>query len=88
MVEEGSDSTQPMLVRWAVTFGKFWWDFLIGDTPELFIGTVAVIGVVALICLQPGLQTVAAIVMPVLVAGVLIASVRRAARLAGRSGSQ
>jgi hypothetical protein len=26
-------------------FGRFWLDFLVGDTPELFIATLVVIGV-------------------------------------------
>ena len=43
--------------RWLVAFGRFWWEFLIGDTPELFVGGVAVIGVLALLCLRPGLRT-------------------------------
>jgi hypothetical protein len=25
-------------------FGRFWLDFLVGDTPELFVGTLVVIG--------------------------------------------
>ncbi len=25
-------------------FGTFWWDFLVGDTPELFFATLGVIG--------------------------------------------
>jgi hypothetical protein len=32
------------LNRWAIAFGRFWWDFLVGDTPELFIGTLVIIG--------------------------------------------
>jgi len=39
---------------WLRAFGRFWWDFLIGDTPELFVGAVAVIGVLAVIGLRPG----------------------------------
>ena len=70
----------PVALAWLSSFGHFWWEFLIGDTPELFVGVVAVIGVVALVCLKPGLRTVAALLVPVLVAGVLTASVYRAAR--------
>ncbi len=33
-----------LVVRGATAFGGFWWDFLIGDTPELFLATVVVIG--------------------------------------------
>jgi hypothetical protein len=30
-------------------FGHFWWDFLIGDAPELFVATVVIIGVALLL---------------------------------------
>jgi len=30
--------------RAVVAFGRFWWNFLIGDTPELFVGTLFVVG--------------------------------------------
>jgi hypothetical protein len=40
----GTGRHEPLLQRWLVAFGRFWWDFLVGDTPELFIGTLAVIG--------------------------------------------
>ena len=70
-------------MRWVGAFGRFWWDFLIGDTPELFAGVVVVLGILALLCLRPGLRTAAALAAPVLVAGVLTASVHRAARRRG-----
>ena len=66
--------------RWLTAFGRFWWEFLIGDTPELFVGAVAVIGVLALLSLKADLRTFAAIAAPVLVSGLLTASVYRAAR--------
>ncbi len=31
-------------VKWLSAFGRFWWDFLIGDTPELFLAVLVVIG--------------------------------------------
>ena len=68
------------MVRWVRAFGSFWWDFLIGDTPELVVGVVVMLGVLALVCLRPGLRTAAAVAAPVLVAGVLTASVWSAAR--------
>jgi len=80
MADERPDTTGSVAARWLAAFGRFWWDFLIGDTPELFVGTVAVIGVLAVLCLRPGLRTLAAVLAPVLVAGVLTASVRRVAR--------
>ena len=67
----------PVARRWLVAFGHFWWEFLIGDTPELFVGAVCVIGVLALLCLHPGLRTLAAYLAPVLVTAVLVASVGR-----------
>lgn len=33
---------RPVLVKISRAFGKFWWDFFIGDTPEVFIGTVVI----------------------------------------------
>jgi hypothetical protein len=77
---EPTDGTRSGLRRWPAAFGHFWWEFLIGDTPELFVGAVAVVGIVALLCLAPGLHTVAAFVAPVLVSLVLVASVAKAAR--------
>jgi hypothetical protein len=32
------------VTRAARAFGVFWWEFLIGDTPELFLAVLAVIG--------------------------------------------
>ncbi len=29
--------------KYAIAFGRFWWGFLVGDTPELFIGVLAVV---------------------------------------------
>ncbi len=73
---------RPLPLRWVSAFGRFWWEFLIGDTPELFVGTAAVIGVVALICVHPGARTVAAYLMPVLVAVLVALSVWKASRRA------
>lgn len=32
------------LGRLLAAFGRFWWDFLVGDTPELFVAVALVIG--------------------------------------------
>ena len=71
---------RPWPVRGASAFGHFWWEFLIGDTPELFVGVLAVLGLLALACADHGLRTAAAYAAPVLVALVLAASVWRAGR--------
>ena len=34
------------MTRYVRAFGRFWYDFLIGDRPELFIGSIAVLAVV------------------------------------------
>jgi hypothetical protein len=71
---------KPTAVRMANAFGHFWWEFLIGDTPEIFIGTGVIIGLVALLCLDRSVRTVSAVVFPLLVVSLLGASVRRAGR--------
>jgi hypothetical protein len=65
--------------RALTSFGRFWWDFLIGDTPELFVATLVVIGVAF------GLRDhrwVAVAVLPLLAVGFLLASVYRGRRKA------
>ena len=34
-------------MRYVVAFGRFWFDFLIGDRPELFIGPIVGLALVA-----------------------------------------
>jgi len=80
MADGRSEAGQSVAMRWLTAFGRFWWEFLIGDTPELFVGAVAVVGVLALLSLNPGLRTAAALLASVLVAGVLTASIWRAVR--------
>ncbi len=37
------------VLRGVRAFGRFWWNFLIGDTPELFVGTLLVVGAACLL---------------------------------------
>jgi hypothetical protein len=71
-------------LRWparvAVAFGRFWWDFLVGDTPELFLGTLVVLGLVALLVRSGSPQAVVVVALPLLVALLLVATLARAAR--------
>jgi hypothetical protein len=60
--------------RSATAFGHFWWDFLIGDTPELFLATLAVIGLA--VALRHD-RTVAIVVVLAAVIGCLAASTWR-----------
>jgi len=66
--------------RWIAAFGHFWWDFLIGDTPELLAGAVLAVGVVALLAHNGVARAVTVGSMPVLVTALLLVSVRRARR--------
>jgi hypothetical protein len=75
----GSDP-RPLASRMIVGFGHFWWDFLIGDTPELFVGAVVVVSLVGLVSLDHSLRTPAAVILPLLVAGLLGISVWKASR--------
>jgi hypothetical protein len=60
-------------------FGRFWWDFLVGDTPELFVATVLILGVTAV--LAKAVSTTAAwVTMPILVTCALVVSVWRGRR--------
>jgi hypothetical protein len=58
-------------------FGHFWWDFLIGDAPELFVATVAVV-ILALLLRHD--RQIAYIVLPLATVLMLVASTLRAAR--------
>jgi hypothetical protein len=60
-------------------FGHFWWDFLVGDTPELALATG---GVVAAAFLLAGTHWLGAIVLPLLAAGFLLLSALRGSRRA------
>jgi hypothetical protein len=67
-------------VRWLKAFARFWWDFLVGDTPELFVAVVVTIGLVAVLSLAGHFTVAAAIVLPALVVAALVLSVWRASR--------
>ncbi|MGH9092162.1 MAG: hypothetical protein ACRDZR_12425 [Acidimicrobiales bacterium] len=63
-------------------FGRFWWDFLVGDTPELFVATVVIVGVAFGLRSHHALAVVA---LPVLAIAMLGASAYRGRkRAAGR----
>jgi hypothetical protein len=66
-------------VRVVVGFARFWWDFLVGDTPELFLATVAILAVVALVRLT-GENALAVTVFPLLTITALGLSLWRARR--------
>jgi hypothetical protein len=61
-------------------FGMFWWDFLVGDTPEIFVAVLVIIGAIALLSVNRHFNAAAATLLPVLAVLALGASVWRAAR--------
>jgi hypothetical protein len=69
-------------IRLIIGFGRFWWDFLVGDTPEIFLAVVATLVVTAVLSLVVHANMVAGVVLPVLVTLSLAASVARAAKAA------
>jgi hypothetical protein len=63
-------------------FGRFWWDFLVGDTPELFVAMLVLVGIAY------GLRherIVAVILLPSLAAVFLVVSAWRGRLRAERS---
>ena len=67
----------PLAVRWLATFGRFWWDFLVGDSPELLVGVLIALGLVALLVKGPSLNAAAVVAFPILVVVLLGSSVHR-----------
>jgi uncharacterized membrane protein YdjX (TVP38/TMEM64 family) len=65
------------LRRGSRAFGSFWWDFLVGDTPELF---VAVVAGVALALLLRHHHQIAVVLLPMLTVLFLVASTFRGRR--------
>jgi hypothetical protein len=74
----------PLLLRLTKGFGRFWWDFMVGDTPELFVAAVVIIGVIALLSEGGHLNTASIVVLPVLAIVALAASLMRALRFSRR----
>ncbi len=79
MPEQAGDAS--LVRRSLVAFGRFWWDFLVGDTPELFVGMLVVVGVVVLL-VHLGARDAAIGVAPALVIALLVGS-----SLRGRQGA-
>lgn len=67
------------VVRWATAFGRFWWDFIVGDTPEFAVATLLIVGAALLLRHE---RMAATIVLPLLAAGFLLASTVRGRRRA------
>jgi O-antigen ligase len=60
-------------MRYLRAFGAFWYDFLVGDRPELFVGPLAALAAVWLLLqahVESGIAGLALFVAVVLVGGV------------------
>ena len=77
-----SQSQRPLAVRIVKGFAMFWWDFLVGDTPELFVAALLIIAVVALLRIVWQLNELDAAALTLLAILALGVSVRRAQRAA------
>jgi hypothetical protein len=75
---------EPLLLRLLRGFGRFWWDFLVGDTPELFVGCLLVLGMIAILSLAARANALCVLLLPLLVVLLLVGTVARAIRSAGQ----
>jgi hypothetical protein len=75
--EKGKGGPVAVLRRGAEAFGRFWWDFLVGETPELLIGAVVAVGAAALLVHSGAVRAVVVGSLPVLVVGILALSTLR-----------
>jgi len=66
-------------------FGRFWWEFLVGETPELLAGAAAAVAVVAFLAHHGVDRPVVVGALPLLVVIVLGSSARRARTRARRA---
>ena len=62
------------MIRRVRAFGAFWWDFLVGDAPELALGGVLILGIAFAVRTW---QVTAALVIPAAVVLLLAVSVWR-----------
>ena len=62
-------------MRWLVAFGRFWYDFIVGDSAVLAIGVIITLALTALL-VAAGAATYGPLVLPLLVALTLAISLR------------
>ncbi len=75
---------RPLVIRLLRGFAMFWWDFLVGDTPELSVAALLIIGVVAVLSEAWHANSASVVVLPVLAVAALTFSVKRASDAAKR----
>ncbi len=69
-----------LLKKATKAFGMFWWNFLVGDTPELFVAVITILAVLTVFKSTHAHAHALMIVLPVLVLGALSVSVWREVR--------
>lgn len=67
-------------VRLLKGFGRFWWDFLVGDTPEITVAVILILGAVALLADVAHVNALAYVAVPLLVTATLGLSLVRVRR--------
>ncbi len=60
--------------RGIAAFGRFWWEFLVGDTPELLVATIVVVGAALALRHHPA---VGVVVVPSITVAALVLSTLR-----------
>jgi hypothetical protein len=73
---------RPVIWRLLSGFGRFWWDFLVGDTPEITVAVIVIVGVVALLRDVAHVNVLAYVTLVVLSLVALAFSAARARRKA------
>jgi hypothetical protein len=64
-----------VLTRASRAFGRFWLDFLVGDTPELFVVTLVIVAISFGLATVP--RAVAVVVVPLLAFSAVVVSAAR-----------
>jgi hypothetical protein len=77
MSSKNAPDDRTLLWRLASNFGHFWWDFLVGDTPEITAAVIAIVAIVALIRDVAHQNVAAYVVLVVLCVGALAVSAAR-----------
>ena len=67
-------------MRYVRAFGAFWYDFLVGDRPELFVGIIAILVLMRAVTAVGLPDLLAAALMPAAVCLLLAVSLARAVR--------
>jgi hypothetical protein len=66
-------------MKYVIGFGRFWYDFIVGDSVFLAIGGVAMLAL-GYALVEAGAASVAEVVLPLVVAATLIVSLPRIRR--------